>query len=77
MDEGEKSGGKGRSGTITSPGLDSGAPKFGGLLDAGIGADGNKPKFTLPVAGLGGSGLDPHDMSLSKRLKAAGITPSH
>lgn len=35
-----------------------------------------KHKFTLPVKGLGGSGLDGGEMSLSKRLKAAGITPS-
>lgn len=35
-----------------------------------------KPKFSLPVKGLGGSGLEGTEMSLSKRLKAAGITPS-
>lgn len=35
-----------------------------------------KHKFALPVKGLGGSGLDGGEMSLSKRLKAAGITPS-
>jgi len=50
MDEGDKSGGIRRSGTITSPGLDmGGVPKFGGLLDGGMGADGNKPKFSLPI----------------------------
>jgi len=35
-----------------------------------------KPKFSLPIKGLGGSGLDGNEMSLSKRLKAAGVTPS-
>lgn len=35
-----------------------------------------KPKFSLPTKGLGGSGLDGNEMSLSKRLKAAGVTPS-
>lgn len=35
-----------------------------------------KPKFSLPVKGMGGSGLDVSEMSLSKRLRQAGITPS-
>ena len=35
-----------------------------------------KPKFSLPTKGLGGSGIEPSEMSLSKRLRAAGITPS-
>jgi hypothetical protein len=36
-----------------------------------------KPKIPgLPVKGLGGSGFDGNEMTLSKRLKAAGITPS-
>ena len=37
----------------------------------------NKPKFSLPVKGLAGSGLEANEMSLSKRLRQAGITPSH
>lgn len=44
---------------------------------SGAGDGSQKPKFSLPVKGLAGSGLESSEMSLSKRLRQAGITPSH